>query len=239
MPTLQQRIREAQRADSTLRSATIQREVLNMELDGGIKIYLREIGKTDLLTPDQEVELAERIKRGDPEARSHMIRANLRLVVKIAQDYANYGLPLLDLKDLRAVISFLTSDEGKPELKNLGAVSPATAGVILRALINLGFGLALVFWPGISVGVLVWLIGLDFVIAGAIGLLVRGQMAPEFKSAITSRSIVTILFGIAIMVWPSATVSVVAFLVGALLVLIGLIFLWSGYQISKVRVIEV
>lgn len=69
----------------------------NMELDGGIKIYLREIGKTDLLTPDQEVDLAERIKRGDPEARSHMIRANLRLVVKIAQDYANYGLPLLDL----------------------------------------------------------------------------------------------------------------------------------------------
>lgn len=71
--------------------------MLNMELDGGIKIYLREIGKTDLLTPEQEVELAERIKRGDPEARSHMIRANLRLVVKIAQDYANYGLPLLDL----------------------------------------------------------------------------------------------------------------------------------------------
>src|SRR6187397_3342229 len=69
----------------------------NMELDGGIKIYLREIGKTDLLTPAQEVELADRIKKGDPEARSHMIRANLRLVVKIAQDYANYGLPLLDL----------------------------------------------------------------------------------------------------------------------------------------------
>src|SRR6187401_3625760 len=69
----------------------------NMELDGGIKIYLREIGKTDLLTPQQEVELADRIKKGDPEARAHMIKANLRLVVKIAQDYANYGLPLLDL----------------------------------------------------------------------------------------------------------------------------------------------
>ncbi|MFO1484359.1 MAG: RNA polymerase sigma factor RpoD/SigA [Verrucomicrobiaceae bacterium] len=65
--------------------------------EDGFGIELREIGKTDLLTPDQEVELAERIKRGDPEARSHMIRANLRLVVKIAQDYANYGLPLLDL----------------------------------------------------------------------------------------------------------------------------------------------
>jgi RNA polymerase primary sigma factor len=71
--------------------------MFNMELDGGIKIYLREIGKTELLTPEQEIELAERIKMGDPEARSHMIRANLRLVVKIAQDYANYGLPLLDL----------------------------------------------------------------------------------------------------------------------------------------------
>ncbi len=69
----------------------------NLELDGGIKIYLREIGKTDLLTPEQEIELADRIKQGDKEARAHMIRANLRLVVKIAQDYANYGLPLLDL----------------------------------------------------------------------------------------------------------------------------------------------
>lgn len=47
------------------------------------------------------------------------------------------GLPLLDLKDLRAVIQFLTSDEGKPELKALGAVSKTTAGVILRALVNL------------------------------------------------------------------------------------------------------
>ncbi|ORB83275.1 ATPase [Mycobacterium kansasii] len=47
------------------------------------------------------------------------------------------GLPLLDLKDLRTVITHLTSDEGKAELKALGAVSPTTAGVILRALVNL------------------------------------------------------------------------------------------------------
>jgi uncharacterized membrane protein HdeD (DUF308 family) len=111
--------------------------------------------------------------------------------------------------------------------------------LLLRAVINLAFGLVLVFWPGITVGVLVWLVGLDLVIAGGIGLLARGQMAPEFRSSITSRSIVTILFGIAIMVWPSATVAVVAFLVGALLVLFGLIFLWSGYALSKVDVIEV
>ncbi len=47
------------------------------------------------------------------------------------------GLPLLDLKDLRSVITFLTSDDGKAELKALGAVSSATAGVILRALVSL------------------------------------------------------------------------------------------------------
>ncbi|MCU1370224.1 MAG: putative rane protein [Ilumatobacteraceae bacterium] len=110
--------------------------------------------------------------------------------------------------------------------------------LLLRAVINLAFGLALVFWPGITVGVLVWLVGLDLVIAGAIGLLARGQMAPELRSAITSRSVVTILFGIAIMVWPDATVAVVAFLVGALLVVVGLVFLWSGHAISKVTVTQ-
>src|ERR1700687_5384246 len=62
-----------------------------------IKIYLREIMETPLLSAKEEIELAARIKKGDKEARALMIKANLRLVVKIAHDYANLGLPILDL----------------------------------------------------------------------------------------------------------------------------------------------
>ena len=62
-----------------------------------LQLYLREIGQVKLLTPEDEVALAKRIRRGDNEAREQMIKANLRLVVKIARDYEGLGLPLLDL----------------------------------------------------------------------------------------------------------------------------------------------
>jgi RNA polymerase primary sigma factor len=60
-------------------------------------LYMREIGQTKLLTIKEEVALARRIKKGDAAAREQMIKANLRLVVKIARDYEGYGLPVLDL----------------------------------------------------------------------------------------------------------------------------------------------
>ena len=78
-------------------TAFLRREAERHDGDSAIKLYLREIGQVKLLTPQEEIQLAARIKKGDKKAREHMIKANLRLVVKIARDYDGIGLPLLDL----------------------------------------------------------------------------------------------------------------------------------------------
>jgi RNA polymerase primary sigma factor len=78
-------------------TAFIRRESTRYDGDTAIKLYLREIGQVKLLSPEEEIELAARIKKGDKKAREQMIKANLRLVVKIARDYEGIGLPLLDL----------------------------------------------------------------------------------------------------------------------------------------------
>jgi RNA polymerase primary sigma factor len=67
------------------------------ESGDSLQLYMQEIGKTPLLTREEEIQLASRVKRGDKRARDRMIKANLRLVVKISYDYANFGMPLLDL----------------------------------------------------------------------------------------------------------------------------------------------
>jgi len=65
--------------------------------DHGLDTYLADINEVALLTPEQEIELSKRVQQGDLEAREHMIRANLRLVVSIAKNYVNRGLSFMDL----------------------------------------------------------------------------------------------------------------------------------------------
>jgi RNA polymerase primary sigma factor len=62
-----------------------------------LRLYLRSIGRVELLTADQEIELAQRIEKGDMQAKRHMVEANLRLVVSIAKGYLGRGLSFLDL----------------------------------------------------------------------------------------------------------------------------------------------
>src|SRR6266403_3891947 len=86
-------------SEPTLAESAPERGVTPADSRGGdpFQLSLREIGQVKLLTPEEEIELAERIKLGDEQAREQMIKANLRLVVKIARDYEGLGLPLLDL----------------------------------------------------------------------------------------------------------------------------------------------
>ena len=85
--------------------------------DDAIKVYLKDIQKTTLLTAEDERELARRISQGDDAARNRMIESNLRLVVKIAKRYMNRGLPFLDLIEegnmglIKAVERFKLSKE--------------------------------------------------------------------------------------------------------------------------------
>lgn len=67
------------------------------ELSNHLSQYMRDIGRFELLSAEEEVELAAKIREGDESARERMINSNLRLVVKIARDYEGFGLPLSDL----------------------------------------------------------------------------------------------------------------------------------------------
>ena len=74
----------------TINIQTILGEVQNLKEDVARELKIKKV-------PQEEIELAAKIKKGDKKAREHMIKANLRLVVKIARDYEGIGLPLLDL----------------------------------------------------------------------------------------------------------------------------------------------
>ncbi len=79
-----------------MRQLKITKSITNRESQS-LEKYLQEIGKVDLLTPEEEVELAKRIKKGDQEALEKLVQANLRFVVSVAKQYQNQGLSLCDL----------------------------------------------------------------------------------------------------------------------------------------------
>jgi RNA polymerase primary sigma factor len=79
-----------------MRQLKISKSITNRESES-LEKYLQEIGREDLLTAEEEVELAQRIKKGDREALEKLTKANLRFVVSVAKQYQNQGLSLPDL----------------------------------------------------------------------------------------------------------------------------------------------
>jgi RNA polymerase primary sigma factor len=80
----------------SMRQLKITKSITNRESQS-LEKYLQEIGKVELITPEEEVKLAERIKQGDQRALDRLTKANLRFVVSVAKQYQNQGLSLPDL----------------------------------------------------------------------------------------------------------------------------------------------
>lgn len=91
---------EGERPDTRRGGASAKRPEIDLTVEpslDSLRLYLRSIGRVSLLTAEQEVHLAQRIERGDMQAKQQMIEANLRLVVSIAKGYLGRGLTFLDL----------------------------------------------------------------------------------------------------------------------------------------------
>ena len=73
------------------------RKFVTFDTEDSIAKYFKDVRKSVILTPDEEVELAKKIKKGDAKAIDKLVKANLKFVISIAKDYQNQGLPLSDL----------------------------------------------------------------------------------------------------------------------------------------------
>ena len=110
---------------------------------------------------------------------------------------------------------------------------------LLRGVINVGFGVALLLWSDITLSALVWLFGLDLVITAIVAFVLATQVgADQGRSTLVLRGAVSLVFGIMVMAWPSTTLTVLAILVGIQLILFGLLLLFSGWHLSKATVVE-
>lgn len=97
-----------------MRQLKITKSITNRE-SASLDKYLQEIGKEELITVEEEVELAQRIKKGDQEALEKLTKANLRFVVSVAKQYQNQGLSLPDLiNEETSVLSRLRRSSTKP-----------------------------------------------------------------------------------------------------------------------------
>lgn len=109
-------------------------------------------------------------------------------------------------------------------------------GILLfRGLVNLGIGLALLFVPEKSTNVIVWLIGLDFLITGVLALIAAFMVPKDLgRSALLAQAAITIALAIVVF-WagPDSIKTIAAVVAGIVLVVLGLVFLVSGYQLSK------
>ena len=89
--------------DSVSRNSDLYRSVADVAIDDPVKMYLKDIGKVPLLSPDEEADLARRMLEGDEEAKQRLSEANLRLVVSIAKRYVGRGMLFLDLIQLSLI----------------------------------------------------------------------------------------------------------------------------------------
>src|SRR5690348_5730256 len=100
MDPAQKAAAEAMPVDTGKKGRRRQKQALDLKPDmttDSLQLFLKDIGKVRLLTAQEEVELAKRIERGDLDAKQKIVESNLRLVVSIAKNYRNQGLPFLDL----------------------------------------------------------------------------------------------------------------------------------------------
>jgi uncharacterized membrane protein HdeD (DUF308 family) len=112
--------------------------------------------------------------------------------------------------------------------------------MLLRGVINLGIGLALIFWSSATFTTIVWLVGLNFVITGVLGLIVSFMLPKEMgRGSLLVQSVITIALGIVVMAWPNSIKYAAAVVIGLVLVVLGLMFLFSGYQLSKAKAVIV